>query len=278
MNKELLLPDTISSQMEKRLIQLQITLEKLKMSQKDLPQGHLRIAQKGTKRPWFYHYTSPEYPTGKYIRKNEIEFAKALAQKDYNSTLIQQIQKEIATLQKYLTKSQNGSAIPKLYENLCSARQQLITPATLTNEQYISQWKNVTWTGLPFEKDSIHHDTVNGEQVRSKSEVLIADALLRHGVPYRYEYPLNLKNGNSNVMFYPDFTCLNVHTRQEFIWEHFGLMDNMEYAKNTAGKLRLYTENGILPGLNMIITMETQTEPLSTRVLEKLILEFLIHT
>lgn len=275
MNTELLLPDTISSQIEKRLSQLQITLQKLKEAQKGLPQGHLRIAQKGTKRPWFYHYTSPEYPTGKYIRKKDTQLAKTLAQKDYNSTLIQQIQKEIEALQAYLSQSQNGHAIPKLYESLCPARQTLITPVTLTDEQYISQWKSVTWQGRPIDPNALTYETANGELVRSKSEVIIADALLRHGIPYRYEYPLNLKSSNSNITLYPDFTCLNVHTRQEFIWEHFGLMDNAEYEKNAAGKLRLFIENRIMPGRNLIITMETKKEPLSTRSIEKLITEFL---
>ena len=274
MNKEFLLPDTLTAQMQKRLVQLETTMDKLKESQKNMPAGHLRIAQKGSKRPWFYHYTSPEYPTGKYIRKKDTDFAKALAQKDYNSSLLIQLQKEIAVLQEYLKQSKNGRAILKLYENLCPARQALITPATLTDEQYIAQWKSVTWQGCTFTQDTQIYDTVNGEQVRSKSEVIIADALRRHGIPYRYEYPLKLKSGSTNVTFYPDFTCLNVHTRQEFIWEHFGLMDDPDYAKKTAAKIRLYGENIIFPGRNLILTMETREEPLSTRVIEKLIEEF----
>ena len=68
-----------------------------------MPQGHLRVAQKGDKRPWFYHYTSPDDLTGKYIRKKDIEFAQALAQKDYNETLIEQLQIEITAIQKFLT-------------------------------------------------------------------------------------------------------------------------------------------------------------------------------
>ena len=277
MNKELLLPDTLATQMQKRLVQLETTLGKLNESQKSMPKGHLRIAQKGTKRPWFYHYTSPDSTTGKYIRKKDTDFAKTLAQKDYNATLLIQLQKEIAALQEYLTQSQNGRAIPKLYESLCPARQALITPATLTDKQFIAQWKSVTWQGCPFTQDSPTYDTAKGEQVRSKSEVIIADTLFRHGIPYRYEYPLHLKNGNTNVTYYPDFTCLNVHTRQEFIWEHFGLMDDPDYAKRTAAKIKLYEENKIFPGRNLILTMETQEEPLSTRVLEKLIEEFLIY-
>ena len=291
MNNELLLPDTLAVQMQKRLVQLQATLQKIRETQKQMPQGHLRVAQKGTKRPWFYLYTKPDDLTGKYIRKKDIEFAKQLAQKDYNTALIEQLEKETIALQEYLMQSQNGRAIPKLYEGLCPARQALITPATLTDRQYIAQWKTVTWQGYPFTADTPIYDTANGEQVRSKSEVIIADALYRHEIPYRYEYPVKLLKGgpstelrdhklehiSQQITLHPDFTCLNVHTRQEFIWEHFGLMDDPEYAKNAAGKLRLYTENGILPGRNVIITMETQAEPISTRAVEKIISEFFIE-
>ena len=38
MNKELLLPDTLASQMQKRLMQLQMALQKLKESQKEIQQ------------------------------------------------------------------------------------------------------------------------------------------------------------------------------------------------------------------------------------------------
>ena len=76
--------------------------------------------------------------------------------------------------------------------------------------------------------------------------------------------------------FHPDFMCLNVRTRKEFYWEHFGLMDNFEYAQNTAGKLRLFAENNIFPGQNLIITMETQAEPLVTQFVERLIKTFLL--
>lgn len=106
--------------------------------------------------------------------------------------------------------------------------------------------------------------------MRSKSEVIIADTLFRHNIPYRYEFPITLKRSNSDdirrdfgssITLYPDFLCLNTRTRTEFYWEHFGLMDDPAYSNNAAGKLRLYTENGILAGRNLIITMETQTEP-----------------
>lgn len=278
MINELIPPDQLDPLLQKRLLQLNAALSQLKKSQNNQPAGHLRIAQKGVKRYYFYHYTSPDDFNGKYIPKNQIEFAKALAQKDYNLKLIKQLEKEILALKEYHTQSKNGTAIQGLYNKLCPARQTLVTPALLTDEQYLSQWKNITWQGLPFSPEAPRYDTANGEKVRSKSEVIIADSLARQGIAYRYEFPLRLrqtKRDSENATIYPDFLCLNLRTRTEFYWEHFGLMDDPEYATKSARKLRLYAENNIFIGRNLIITMETQEEPLNTRMIEKNILEFL---
>jgi len=275
MDTELLLPDTISPQIQERLGQLKLTLKRLKEMQKDMPEGHLRIAQKGSKRPLFYHYTSPKDINGKYIRKKEKDFARVLAQKDYNERLILQLEKEISSLQEYLSQSQKGRALSQIYETLCPARQELITPAILTDEQYVEQWKSLSWKGLPFDPEAPAFDTAKGDIVRSKSEVIIADTLYRHGIPYRYEYPITLKQKNSNITLHPDFLCLNVRTRQEFIWEHFGLMDDPDYVKIAGAKLRLYSENEIFSCNKFIFTMESQKAPLSTRDIENKIEQFL---
>ena len=98
------------------------------------------------------------------------------------------------------------------------------------------------------------------------------------GAAFRYEYPLKLRRPSGDIVtFYPDFLCLNVINRSEFYWEHFGRMDDTDYSNNAAGKLRLYTENGIIAGRNLIITMETQNEPLTTRLVEKIIKELLTN-
>ena len=57
---------------------------------------------------------------------------------------------------------------------------------------------------------------------------------------------------------------------KEFIWEHFGLMDNPDYANRTASKLKVFNENKIFPGKNLIITMETaETQPHTQRFLQR---------
>ena len=277
MKMEVIPPNTIIPHLQKRLKQLKEALAELEQAKKNQPRGHLRVAQKSDSRPQYYHYTSPDDFTGKYIRKKNIDFAKILAQKDYNENIIPLIQKEIISIEEYLLYTENGKSFSSLYTRLCPPRRSLITPVTLTDEQYAVQWQEVTWTGHPFSQNAPLLYTAHGERVRSKSEIIIADTLYRFNIPYRYEFPLTLHRSedHTTVTLHPDFLCLNTRTRQEIFWEHFGRMDDPEYSTNATGKLRLYTENGIFQGRNLIITMETQTEQLSTRALEKIIAEFL---
>ena len=281
---EELSPNQLAPLLEKRLAELQNLLFTKKKSYEKAPKGRIRISQNGG-HPEYYLVTERGSLRGKYLPHSQKTLARQLAQKDYDARLIKLLQKEISALQNYMKQTCNGRAIPELYDSLCPARRSLITPAILTNEQYAARWQDVSWTGRPFASDAPYICTARGERVRSKSEVIIADTLFRYNIPYRYEFPITLKRSNSDdirrdlgrsITLYPDFLCLNTRTRTEFYWEHFGLMDSTEYSNNAAGKLRLYTENGILAGRNLITTMDTQTEPPSIKALEKLIEEFLL--
>ena len=281
---EELSPNQLAPLLEKRLAELQNLLFTKKKSYEKAPKGRIRISQNGG-HPEYYLVTERGSLRGKYLPHSQKTLARQLAQKDYDARLIKLLQKEISALQNYMKQTSNGRAIPELNDSLCPARRSLITPAILTNEQYAARWQDISWTGRPFASDAPYICTARGERVRSKSEVIIADTLFRHNIPYRYEFPITLKRINpddirrdfgSSITLYPDFLCLNTRTRTEFYWEHFGLMDDPAYSNNAAGKLRLYTENGILAGRNLIITMETQTEPPSIKALEKLIEEFLL--
>lgn len=298
---EELSPNQLAPLIEKRLVELQNLLFTKKKSYEKAPQGRIRISQKGG-HPEYYLVTERGSLRGKYLPNSQKTLARQLAQKDYDARLIKLLQNEITALQIYLKQTDQGRAISELYDSLCPARRSLITPVTLTDDQYAVSWQKVSWTGRPFSPDAPLLYTARGERVRSKSEVIIADTLFRYKIPYRYEFPLTLRRSSEapfhsdfdkfnhrtsvsgshttsigdTITLYPDFLCLNTRTRTEFYWEHFGLMDSTEYSNNAAGKLRLYTENGILPGRNLIITMETQTEPPSIKALEKLIEEFLL--
>lgn len=289
MELEELGPVQYSRQMQKRLVELRSLFRMMTERLQNTPFGHLRISQRKG-HPEFYHVTENGGSRGHYIPAARKELALQLAQKDYDEKLLKLLRREIWSLENYLRLTADGNPYQKLYEGLCSARQSLIEPVTLSDCEYAEQWKLMIeqdsgnkGEALPFAEDSHTYYTANGERVRSKSEVIIADYLLRNGVPYKYEIPLKLKresmrgNGGAEwVTFHPDFICLNVRTRGEFYWEHFGKMDDADYKDNAVGKLNLYAENGFLTGRNLIFTMESGEESLDTRVVEKMIKEFLV--
>ena len=93
------------------------------------------------------------------------------------------------------------------------------------------------------------------------------------GVPYHYEFPVTVRSG---LVLYPDFFCLNKRTRQEVYWEHCGMMDDPEYTSGLVKRLSLYSQKNIIPGKNLILTMETAELPLNTKEVEKVIAAFLL--
>ena len=214
--------------------------------------------------------------------RSEDKLAQSIIQKEYNQKTLPALEAEIACLKKFLTEYKTKSS-GSVYEKLSAPRQQLVTPLTLTDEQYADAWLKVEYRHKKLPDDAPPFFTENNEHVRSKSEKIIADALKAAGIPYRYEFPLVMDKNAEDPDFpdydfcklHPDFYCLNLRTRQEFAWEHFGMMDDPEYASRTAEKLQLYAENGFFPGKNLIITMETSKKQLSSKILKVIIQTYL---
>ncbi len=275
MKLEQLKPVKNTAELTQRLKELKLLLNSIQKKAAGAPKGHLKVATKASHTE-YYHITEYGSSRGTYIPNSNISFAAQLAQRDYNSKLIKVLKKEIRLLDNCLQQTDNFTAVQKVYDNLCAGRKRLVTPVTLTDAQYTEQWQKVTWQGKPFPEDAPNYRTAKDERVRSKSEMIIADTLFRLEIPYRYEFPLTMRWENS-VPFtvYPDFLCLNVRTREEFILEHFGMMDDPDYSQKAVSKLNLYAENGIIPGNNLLLTMEAKSEALSARTLELLIQKFL---
>ncbi len=276
MDVDLLKPREIGLELEERLFELNQALPKVKRRLENAPPGHLKLSRKKNHTE-FYYITQRGASRGTYIAKKDRALAAKLAQKEYDRRLLTELPKEIRALENFLRQTSHLSHLQKIYDSLCPERRGLTTPLTLTEEQYAAQWKAVSWKGRGFADDDKKLLTANGESVRSKSEVIIADTLHRMGIPYRYEFPLKIKKSLTETRtFYPDFLCLNLRTRQEFYWEHFGLMDEAEYSTNAVGKINLYAANGIILGQNLIISMEAKNCELDTEYLEKIIQKFLI--
>lgn len=112
--------------------------------------------------------------------------------------------------------------------------------------------------------------TLRGDFVRSKSEALIADYLSVLGLHYRYEDEL-VVNG---VSYYPDFMIMHPLTGDIYMWEHFGLMDRVNYYEKMCEKLNAYAACGFELGKNMIATFESNEAPLKIETIERYIENF----
>lgn len=231
-----------------------------------VPEGTLRISN-NKNHPQYYHRQGPKDLKGTYIKAEEYHLARRLAQKDYDRKVLRFIEKELKAIEKFF--NHYPSLNPEqIYESLHPERQKLIIPIRETDEQFIQNWQSVEYTGKGFKADAPELYTAKGERVRSKSEVMIADLLNKENIPYRYEYPVELK-GIGKV--YPDFLLLHVKKREEIYYEHFGMMDDEEYTEKAMRKIMLYEQNGIFLGEKLIVTFETKKSPLNQKSVRRML-------
>jgi UvrD-like helicase C-terminal domain len=95
--------------------------------------------------------------------------------------------------------------------------------------------------GSVFLQEGLIHRTSKGLAVRSKSELLIAEAFLSAGVAFEYEKPLTLAGSTR----YPDFTIEDEISGRTIYWEHLGMLERDDYRASWEKKLAWYRANGI---------------------------------
>lgn len=262
MNKEELL---------NRINYLDRIIRKTQTALKNTPEGTLRInhSHRG-QYVQYYHRLSASERRGKYLKKEQRDLINRLAQKDYETKLLNAALQEKAAIETYINLC--PEIIPEeVYEQMNQDRQQLVIPEIETDDMFRRRWESIEYKGKEISDDCPEQLTDKGERVRSKSEVLIANQLAREDIPYRYEYPITL-TGMGTV--YPDFTILNIKSRKEIYWEHQGMMDDPEYAERAVRKEACYIRNGIIPGDNLILTSETRQNPINSKQIRAIITKF----
>ena len=118
-----------------------------------------------------------------------------------------------------------------------------------------------------FYEEKMIHKTVRGELVRSKSEVIIANALHYNGLDYEYEPELKLEDRVKR----PDFKIEDYDTGVVWYWEHCGMMTDPQYRKRWEDKKKFYEKNGIVEGKNLIVTYDDENGGLDSDVIQKII-------
>lgn len=261
------MPKPHSSERQQFLLKL---IRQKQYQLKKAPQGSLRIVPvRGKDR---YYYVSPgDRSGGKYLGRNSIPRAIALAQKSYDQKVLKAAELELQAWQ-LLARHFPDMTVEEVYNTLSPARQKLVTPILPTDREFQKQWEEVTYEPGWFKADAAVFITDRGERVRSKSEQLIANLLYRLHIPYRYEYPIEIIVNGRKKIWRPDFTILDVKHRKEFYIEHFGKLDDQEedgnYARNAFEKMKIYEENGMYDGGCMIYSFETNKAPLDIQYVE----------
>ncbi len=259
------------------------------------PPGKIHIIR-SNKRTQFYLRTEKTDRMGEYVSKSNASKLKTYIQKTYDARIVKYLDQELKILESFLRKSScffEGMSqsqanhfikgelsilpsypikrIQQIYSSYPEEAKKYINPIDMSDEDYVKQWLDIPYNGKEISEYMTCYETNRKEKVRSKSELNIANALAVKGTPYKYECPLLLKNG---FTIYPDFTVLNVKERRVKYWEHRGMMDDKDYAKNAVSRIKTYVNNGYYLGIDLIITEETSSSPLGTDEIDAVIKKY----
>ena len=230
------------------------------------PEGGLKIQNRCGKTYYYHQYKNTE--TGLYVktyidRKNE-QLARRLAQKGYYAKVKPLIEKKLQALETF-AQAKNDEEIDNVYDMLQQERKQLVVPIRISLNEKLRIWQNESYEPYQKYKENLKYETDNGETVRSKSEIIIANILAKNNehLLYKYERPLEVVIAGHTQTIHPDFTIINIHTGKITYWEHAGRMDDAQYADDFVRKMNTYTENGLFQDHDVIVTYESINCPLN---------------
>lgn len=207
--------------------------------------------------------------------KRDEQIIRELAQMRYETALLRAAKDEKAAVEKCIKILKNCKDTDKVFDEMPDELKPYIIADVLTDRGYAQKWQSEKVASARPLKDGEGYKTLRGEFVRSKSEVIIADRLYTRGIPYRYEicFPMEFEDIS---YVYPDFEILNVRTRQEFLWEHLGMLGDEGYSETQLKKISGYARSGFIPGKNLLLSFESRNRPLDTFYVDALIDSFLV--
>ena len=230
-----------------------------------LPSGNFVCCSTRGKSKW---YVSDGH-TKTYIPKKNKELACRLAYKKYVEASLSELYARKKALEVYYNSCSKIKPASSILSNSEEIRN-LITPILTSISEEAKEWMTSPYIKNPKKPDALVHKSSSGNLLRSKSETIIDMCLFNANIPYRYECQLVL----GNRVIYPDFTIFDVRRGRRIYWEHFGCMDNPEYAMKACEKIKLYVSNGIIPSIDLIITFETKENPLTADKVMNIIDEY----
>ena len=239
----------------KRLTEENSALRKL-LETKELPDGLLQCRKSQNRVVWFIQTRNSKGGLqSSYLPKTQRSLAAQLAQKTYCLQRLRDNEQTIDALETCLKRlPAEGGRSSAMRRDPGFA--DLLRTKDLERE--LAEWANAAYEKNPHHKDHMTVRAANGEMVRSKSEAFILSTLHAAGIPFRYECEFEL----DGTVVYPDFMIRRPSDGKLILWEHFGLMSQIQYRANAMGKLQKYIENGFYPMDNLITTFERDNSSL----------------
>ncbi len=126
-------------------------------------------------------------------------------------------------------------------------------PGMMTDEE---------WQELPYESNLDYsfgnnpNIAYDGQEVRSKSEIILYNLIKMLGIPRHYEEDASLVNeAGQKVYKNIDFKLRDKHTKLVAL-EHLGKLTDQRYFENAMHKLRLYIINGYVLNDTLLLTAD----------------------
>ena len=155
---------------------------KLESKYADLPKGvFYRIKKKG--KVYYYYIDEDNAPKLRYIRRENNDLLRGLAQRKYVEDLREACEAEVGAIDSYLAKLPAVRA-EELYDRTEEDVREIIDPVVDNDARFALRWERDNYT--PRLKVSLPDglETDHGEWVKSKSECLIANMLYKNKIPY----------------------------------------------------------------------------------------------
>lgn len=256
----------------KEILQLENVLKRIDVFLSNAPKGCLKWQNRRGKTYYYHQFMDDAKWKRKYIKKGEASLVKALAQKHYYSVIRPILAKHLKELKRLGTKCPLDE-LEEVYDNLSDERKNLVVPVYISAKEKVRQWQTESYEKNMMYPENLRYETEQGDVVRSKSEVIIANILYqnRKDILYKYERPLEVMENGRMKTIYPDFTILNRHTGKVTYWEHAGRMDDPHYANEFVRKMNTYIANDLFPGRDVVVTYESQSNALDIKVVKELV-------
>lgn len=259
----------VRTDMDFHLRQLKRFGEELKDSRKYNGCGLITYERNGKR-----YFSRTNYRKGKnkvtYLGAETGLTVQILQKRRFLTESLRRIENNIPLMEKFLAKYQSldpydiRDALLKAYKFTDE------TCFDLAGAIDIENWAKKEYRRAEMYPEHLTHVDANGEYLRSKSEVLVANALAAHRIPYRIEESMRI----CGEIIAPDFIAASKRLNREIYWEHFGRMFEEKYQKKYAHKMFLYAQADILPGYNLITTFDDRKGNIDARAIERLIEAF----